>query len=88
MITQAEARMKAASIALEAVQAVKPHAWIPNTEDSLPIALELAKITQWLISQAAGGDKILARQLSKELGRQARPTARQAKQLGLREPKR
>jgi hypothetical protein len=62
--------------------------WALGGPDSWPlIERELDLILWMLLKQLTGGDKILARQLGKELGRQVRPTAKQAKQLGIGEPK-
>ena len=83
MISQDQARKRAASMALEAVRQIQPAAWIPNSEDSLPIALELARIVHWLINQAAGNDAQLARQMARELDRQTRDESIRAARLRL-----
>ena len=82
MLTEAEAKQAAARLALEAVMAVQPRAW-DEGEDSLMIAVELKRIADGLRRQVCGGDKILLRQMTRELGRQVRPTGKQAQRLGL-----
>jgi hypothetical protein len=92
MITQSEARQKAALLVLERM----PASYMQGSRgggDQLPaelaessdaIAAELRLIEVWLRRRAVGTDKKLQAALDRELGRQVHPTERQARRLGLR----
>lgn len=63
--TEAEAKMGAAGLALEAVNRIPR----PDNPD---VAAELAAIETWLRRRALGGDKIAIRQAERETGRQVK----------------
>lgn len=67
MITQADARMRAAGLALYSVLTIPRDVGIDPE-----VYAELEVIEQWLRRRAFGGDKIAIRQVEKELGRQVK----------------
>ncbi len=68
MLTKTEARMKAALLAMTAVQHVGRHVSnaFPEAEDWGPVYRELELIERWLRGRAVGGDKIAARQMRRK----------------------
>ena len=71
MITQGEAKMEAAAIALRYL------AKVPRCPTATPeVDAELAAIEAWLRRRALGGDKIAIRQTERELGRQVKTGGR------------
>jgi hypothetical protein len=84
-ISQAEAKMIAARLVLQAIADQSGTDLFNESErENWPaVQAEIRKIEAGLRRAATGGDKILLRQLEKETGRQVRPTAKQARALGL-----
>ncbi len=66
MLTRTEARMKAAAMALEAVQQIRVWEELPEAEDWGPVAHKLKEIEHWLRERAVGGDKITLRQMRRK----------------------
>lgn len=81
-LTQQEARSAAAGIALDAISTAR---WgCIDPADTPAVAAELRKIEAWLRKQALAGDRVADRQVSRELGRQVRPSGKFARSLEAR----
>lgn len=79
MITQAEAKMRAARLALGAMTCI---ALSRDSPDRQAIHTELDAIETWLRRRAVGGDKIAIRQMERPTGRQVKPGKKDARRLG------